>query len=129
MFSGQLTYTLQYFTIVSQPSKQCPRYPRPLVFLFFSSRPSYHEDSHQRGGGSSLLVQPFQAHQVYQSANDTSETLKGGAIGGTVGLALGVGGVFAAARRYPAFRQLTLPLRAFLCTSSATFGGTWDLFQ
>lgn len=50
------------------------------------------------------------------------ETLKGGALGGTVGLALGVGGVFAAGARYPAFRQLTLPLRAFLCTSTATFG-------
>ncbi|KAF6224599.1 hypothetical protein HO173_012942 [Letharia columbiana] len=60
-----------------------------------------------------------------------NETLKGGAVGGTVGLALGVGGVFAAAARYPAFRQLTLPLRAFLCTSSATFGAivTADRFS
>ena len=58
------------------------------------------------------------------AADRYSETLKGGALGGTIGLVLGVGGVFAAGARYPAFRQLTLPLRAFLCTSGATFGGT-----
>ncbi|KAL9638219.1 MAG: hypothetical protein Q9164_001696 [Protoblastenia rupestris] len=52
-----------------------------------------------------------------------TETLKGGAVGGTAGLVLGAVGVYAAAVRYPAFRQLTLPLRAFLITSSATFGG------
>ena len=57
-------------------------------------------------------------------ANEHSETLKGGALGGFSGLALGFGGVYAAATRYPAFRQLTLPLRAFLITSSGTFGGT-----
>lgn len=60
-----------------------------------------------------------------------NETLKGGALGGTIGLALGVGGVLAAGARYPAFRQLTLPLRAFLCTSGATFGAiiTADRFS
>ena len=58
------------------------------------------------------------------AANEHSETLKGGALGGFSGLALGFGGVYAAATRYPAFRQLTLPLRAFLITSSGTFGGT-----
>ncbi|KAL9131985.1 MAG: hypothetical protein Q9217_000195 [Psora testacea] len=51
-----------------------------------------------------------------------NETLKGGAVGGVAGLALGAVGVYGAAVRYPAFRQLTLPLRAFLVTSSATFG-------
>lgn len=53
-----------------------------------------------------------------------SETLKGGFVGGGVGLTLGVGGIYLATLRYPAFRQLTLPLRAFLVTSSTTFGGT-----
>lgn len=48
--------------------------------------------------------------------------LKGGFIGGTLFLGLGVGGVWAASRRYPAFRNLTLPFRSFLVTSSATFG-------
>lgn len=48
--------------------------------------------------------------------------LKGGTIGGSAGLALGLGGVLLASRRYPAFRQLTLPFRTFLVTSSATFG-------
>ncbi|KAL8664197.1 MAG: hypothetical protein Q9202_003275 [Teloschistes flavicans] len=50
------------------------------------------------------------------------ETLKGGFGGGFAGLGLGVAGVFLASRRFPAFRQLTLPLRAFLVTSSGTFG-------
>lgn len=48
--------------------------------------------------------------------------LKGGIIGGTAGLALGFGGVIFASRRYPAFKGLTLPFRAFLVTSSGTFG-------
>lgn len=60
--------------------------------------------------------------------NNNSETIKGGAIGGTTGLLIGVLGVYGAGIRYPAFRHLTLPLRAFLCTSGATFGGTRLLF-
>ncbi|KJZ71478.1 hypothetical protein HIM_09117 [Hirsutella minnesotensis 3608] len=51
-----------------------------------------------------------------------SVVLKGGLIGGSAGLALGMGGVLFASRRYPAFRGLTLPFRAFLVTSSGTFG-------
>ena len=48
--------------------------------------------------------------------------MKGGGLGGGIGLALGSLGVWGAAVRSPAFRQLTLPLRALLVTSSATFG-------
>ncbi|PNY26439.1 Respiratory supercomplex factor 2 [Tolypocladium capitatum] len=48
--------------------------------------------------------------------------VKGGLIGGTAGLALGLGGVILASRRYPAFRSLTLPFRTFLVTSTGTFG-------
>jgi hypothetical protein len=48
--------------------------------------------------------------------------LKGGLIGGTAGATIGILGVLGASRRYPAFRQLTLPFRSFLVTSSATFG-------
>lgn len=48
--------------------------------------------------------------------------LKGGLIGGAVGASIGIVGVMGASRRYPAFRQLTLPFRSFLITSSATFG-------
>ncbi|KAI0149758.1 hypothetical protein F4776DRAFT_177472 [Hypoxylon sp. NC0597] len=51
-----------------------------------------------------------------------SEVLKGGLIGGSLGLATGLVGVLAASRRYPAFRSLTLPFRAFLVTSTGTFG-------
>ena len=50
-------------------------------------------------------------------------TLKGGIVGGLAGLAFGAVGVYAAGARYPAFRQLTLPLRAFLMTSTGTFSG------
>lgn len=51
-----------------------------------------------------------------------SEVLKGGLMGGGAGLAIGIGGVLFASRRYPAFRGLTLPFRAFLVTSTGTFG-------
>jgi hypothetical protein len=51
-----------------------------------------------------------------------SEVIKGGLIGGTVGLALGLGGVIGAYRRYAGFRSLTLPFRSFLVTSAGTFG-------
>ncbi|KAI4147411.1 MAG: hypothetical protein L6R39_003126 [Caloplaca ligustica] len=50
-----------------------------------------------------------------------NETLKGGIGGGLAGLGLGALGVWGATVRYPAFRSLTLPLRAFLITSSGTF--------
>lgn len=50
-----------------------------------------------------------------------NEILKGGIMGGVGGLAVGALGVYGATVRYPAFRQLTLPLRAFLVTSSGTF--------
>ncbi|KAK5938195.1 Replication factor C, subunit RFC4 [Knufia obscura] len=52
-----------------------------------------------------------------------NETLKGGALGGFGGLALGTLGVIGASKRYAFFRGLTLPLRAFLITSAGTFGG------
>jgi len=55
--------------------------------------------------------------------NGDSATLTGGILGGTVGSAAGALGVWAAGRRYPAFRGLTLPLRAFLVTSAGTFAG------
>ncbi|KAF2084681.1 hypothetical protein K490DRAFT_75639 [Saccharata proteae CBS 121410] len=48
-------------------------------------------------------------------------TIKGGAIGGAVGLAVGGLGVFAATKRFPMFRQITVPFRAFLVASSGTF--------
>lgn len=60
-------------------------------------------------------------------ANDhSSATVKGGALGGIGGLALGGLGVFAASKRYPAFRGLTLPFRAFLITGSGTFAGAYS---
>ena len=86
-----------------------------------------------------LTKEEEQAHYKYdaqctsrpRSSTNTksSETLKGGAVGGAAGMAIGVLGVYGAAVRYPAFRHITLPLRAFLATSSATFGGTSIIFQ
>lgn len=52
-----------------------------------------------------------------------SATVRGGILGGTVGTIAGAVGVFAASRRYPAFRTLTPALRAFLITSAGIFSG------
>ncbi|KAH8682172.1 hypothetical protein BX600DRAFT_430060 [Xylariales sp. PMI_506] len=57
-----------------------------------------------------------------EEAAHYSAVLKGGFIGGSVGLSLGLLGVLGASKRYPAFRGLTLPFRSFLVTSSTTFG-------
>jgi len=51
-----------------------------------------------------------------------AEVLKGGVIGGVLGLGLGLSGVYVASKRYTAFRGLTIPFRAFLITSAGTFG-------
>ncbi|KAK5462549.1 Replication factor C, subunit RFC4 [Exophiala xenobiotica] len=58
-----------------------------------------------------------------QEQEHYNQTLKGGAIGGTIGLAVGTAGVLLAQRRYHFFRTLTLPLKAFLITSAGTFAG------
>lgn len=42
-------------------------------------------------------------------------------MGGALGTAAGALGVYAASARYPAFRSLTLPFRAFLISSAGTF--------
>jgi len=49
------------------------------------------------------------------------ETLKGGTIGGAVGLILGTAGVGLASWRWKGVRSLTIPMRAFLATSTGTF--------
>jgi hypothetical protein len=46
--------------------------------------------------------------------------VKGGAIGGAIGLAAGTGAVLYAQRRFPAFQSLTLPFRVFIGVSSGT---------
>lgn len=48
--------------------------------------------------------------------------LRGGAYGGIAGLALGLGANALMYRRWPFYRTLTIPLRAFLISSTATFG-------
>ncbi|KAJ5135542.1 uncharacterized protein N7515_004820 [Penicillium bovifimosum] len=49
--------------------------------------------------------------------------VKGGTVGGILGLAGGVAGVLLAARRYHTIRDLTLPMKSFLVTSAGTFTG------
>jgi len=51
-----------------------------------------------------------------------SRVIRGGLIGGTAGLALGLAGVIGGAKRYPMIKQLTLPFRSFIVTSTGTFG-------
>ncbi|PYH87648.1 hypothetical protein BO71DRAFT_414701, partial [Aspergillus ellipticus CBS 707.79] len=49
--------------------------------------------------------------------------VKGGSTGGILGLAAGAAGVLLASKRYPTIRNLTLPMKSFLVTSSGTFVG------
>jgi len=57
-----------------------------------------------------------------EEAEHYAEVVKGGLIGGTVGLGIGLAGVVFGSRRFPAFRNITLPFRSFLVTSTGTFG-------
>ncbi|KAK1140797.1 Replication factor C, subunit RFC4 [Aspergillus melleus] len=52
-----------------------------------------------------------------------SSVVKGGSVGTICGLAAGAAGVMLASRRYHTIRNLTLPMKAFLVTSSGTFVG------
>ncbi|KAJ5082597.1 hypothetical protein N7532_011640 [Penicillium argentinense] len=58
-----------------------------------------------------------------EEAAHYSSVVKGGTFGGLIGLAGGAAGVLLAARRYHTIRNLTLPMKAFLVTSSGTFVG------
>lgn len=51
-----------------------------------------------------------------------NSVLRGGAIGGALGVSAGLAGVLFGMRRYAGFRSLTLPFRSFLVTSAGTFG-------
>ncbi|KGO72714.1 hypothetical protein PITC_057000 [Penicillium italicum] len=52
-----------------------------------------------------------------------SSVLRGGTVGGLLGLTCGAAGVLLATRRYQTIRNLTIPMKAFLITSSGTFAG------
>ncbi|KAL4778045.1 hypothetical protein BJX76DRAFT_344267 [Aspergillus varians] len=52
-----------------------------------------------------------------------SQVIKGGSFGTVLGLVGGCAGVMLASRRYATIRNLTLPMKAFLVTSSGTFVG------
>ena len=58
-----------------------------------------------------------------QEREHYNATLKGGTIGGLLGLGVGLAGVSLASRRYHFMHNLTLPLKAFLVTSAGTFTG------
>ncbi|SPO02322.1 related to mitochondrial hypoxia responsive domain protein [Cephalotrichum gorgonifer] len=57
-----------------------------------------------------------------EEADHYNAVLKGGSIGGVIGLSAGIAGVALASRRYPSFAHLTLPFKSFLATSAGTFG-------
>ena len=56
-----------------------------------------------------------------------SATLKGGFLGGSLGLVLATAGVYAGTLRFPVVRHLTVPMKAFLVTSGTTFGGMYHI--
>ena len=56
-----------------------------------------------------------------EEAAHYSATIRGGLLGGAVGLAAGTGAVWLVSKRFPTFRNLTLPFRAFLAVSTGTF--------
>jgi len=56
-----------------------------------------------------------------EEAAHYNATLKGGITGGMIGLAVGGAAVYGANRRFHLIRNLTLPMKAFLVTSTATF--------
>jgi len=58
-----------------------------------------------------------------EEAAHYNATLKGGFNGLVLGLATGGLGVYAASRRFQLIRNLTLPMKTFLVTSSSTFAG------
>lgn len=58
-----------------------------------------------------------------EEAAHYSSVVRGGTFGGLVGLAGGAAGVLLAARRFHTIRNLTLPMKAFLVTSTGTFVG------
>jgi len=56
-----------------------------------------------------------------EEAAHYNATVRGGTIGGGLGLIIGGAVVYASHKRFPTFRSLTLPMKTFLVTSSATF--------
>ncbi|KAJ5633793.1 hypothetical protein N7528_001635 [Penicillium herquei] len=58
-----------------------------------------------------------------EEAAHYSSVVKGGSLGGVVGLVAGTAGVLLASRRFHTIRNLTTPMKAFLVTSSGTFVG------
>lgn len=56
-----------------------------------------------------------------EEAAHYSATVRGGLLGGVVGLAAGTGVIWLGSKRFSVFRNLTLPFRAFLSVSTGTF--------
>ncbi|KAK2745280.1 Transcription factor iws1 [Myotisia sp. PD_48] len=65
----------------------------------------------------------MKARQIAASKGSRKAVIKAGTIGGVLGLVGGLAGVLAGSKRYAGVRNLTLPMKAFLVSSSGTFTG------
>lgn len=57
-----------------------------------------------------------------EDAAHNKVVLRGGVVGGVLGLGVGLGSVMLASRRYAVVRSLTLPFKSFIISSSSIFG-------
>lgn len=70
-----------------------------------------------------LALSPMNDSRLKNDSNGNRATVKGGSIGGIIGLALGGAGLAVANKRIPSVRALTVPFKAFLVSSAGTFTG------
>ncbi|PNS14529.1 hypothetical protein CAC42_3815 [Sphaceloma murrayae] len=111
--SSVVCFAIDNLSLSSSPANTLPSLPRP------SSRSPDTTTPNSRHLTLKDLKMKILTKE--EEADHYNATLRGGISGGVIGTAAGSAGVFLAGRRYPAFRSLTLPFRAFLIASTGTF--------